>query len=469
MYKQIIDNYIEEQKNEIITDIMDLVKIPSCFSSPNKKEPFGIGAKMVLECAESKLKNKKFIVTNYDNYVVTADLNDKEKGLDILAHLDVVPEGTGWSVTNAFQPIVKDERIYGRGTSDDKGPAVAAMYALQAIQELNIPLQKNVRLILGSNEEAGSEDLEYYYRKENVAPYTFTPDAAFPVINAEKGFLHGEFGSQFCENSNELVKLIELVAGEAVNMLPSKAYAVVEGIDHQLCLEKSCEVSAKTGIIFKITGIEHNQLKIEAQGQSCHASTPEQGKNSISGLLYLLTGFCNKGNEVFEQIKALYELFKNEDIHGKSMGIDMEDEKTGILTIALTKLNYQGGEMNGTFDCRIPSCGNNENVRDVISHRLKDIGFYMNKCSVHSAHYVSEDSVFIRKLLKSYEIFSKEKGYVIKSSGTTYVHNINNGVAFGCENPNINNHIHGPNEFVEIKQILMSAKIFAQAIIELCS
>ena len=115
-------------------------------------------------------KEAGFSVTNYDNYVMAADLGPQPAELDILAHLDVVPVSDSWTVTQPFEPLVKDGKIYGRGTADDKGPAVAALYAMKAIKELGIPLKKGVRLILGTDEECGSSDLEYYYARKRKRP-----------------------------------------------------------------------------------------------------------------------------------------------------------------------------------------------------------------------------------------------------------------------------------------------------------
>ena len=130
-----------------------------------------------------------FSVKNYYNYVVTGDYGSGEKALDILAHLDVVPVTTTseWTVTKPFDPIVEDGKIYGRGSADDKGPAVAALVAIRAVKASWIPLKKSLRSsALGSDEECGSSDLEHYYSIETEAPYTFTPDGSFPVINLGK-------------------------------------------------------------------------------------------------------------------------------------------------------------------------------------------------------------------------------------------------------------------------------------------
>ena len=158
MYKKEIEAYIEAHKEEMIQDIFTLCRINSEKMPYEEGKPYGKGPAMALDAAMAMAEGYGFSVTNYDYFVGTADLNDKEKHLDILAHLDVVPAGEGWEVTQPFDPILKDGRLYGRGTADDKGPAVAALYAFRAVKELGIPLSKNARLILGTDEECGSSE-----------------------------------------------------------------------------------------------------------------------------------------------------------------------------------------------------------------------------------------------------------------------------------------------------------------------
>ena len=129
MYKKEIEGYMEAHRQEMIDDICTLCRINSEKMPYSEGKPFGEGPFAALQMALSMAEKYGFSITNYDNYVGTADLNDGERCLDILAHLDVVPAGEGWTETEAFEPVVKDGRLYGRGTADDKGPAVAALYA----------------------------------------------------------------------------------------------------------------------------------------------------------------------------------------------------------------------------------------------------------------------------------------------------------------------------------------------------
>ena len=229
MYRKEIEGFIDSHRQEMIDDICKLCRINSEKMPYTEGKPYGDGAFDALHAALAMMEDYGFSITNYDNYVGTADLNDKERQLDILAHLDVVPAGEGWTVTEPFEPVEKDGKLYGRGTADDKGPAVAALYAMRAIKELGIPVKKNVRLILGTDEECGSSDIEVYYKREKEAPMTFSPDASFPVINIEKGRIPGGFSASF-EASEALPKIVSIDAGIKVNVVPGKAKAVVAGL-----------------------------------------------------------------------------------------------------------------------------------------------------------------------------------------------------------------------------------------------
>ena len=229
-YQNEISSYIDSHTEEMIEDIFRLCRINSERMPAEPGRPYGSGPAEALAAALQMAENYGFAVKNYDNYVGTVDLNGNPRQLDILAHLDVVPAGEGWQVTGPFSPILKDGRLYGRGTSDDKGPAVAALYALRCVKELGLPLTKNVRLILGCDEECGRSDIDHYYKIEKEAPMTFSPDADFPVTNIEKGRLPGQFDAEFAAGG-ALPRLVSVDAGIKVNVVPGKAFAVAEGFN----------------------------------------------------------------------------------------------------------------------------------------------------------------------------------------------------------------------------------------------
>ena len=268
MYRKEIEQYIEAHKNEMIEDIFTLCRIDSQKAAYEEGMPYGKGPARALTEALSIAERYGFSIRNYENYVGAVDFSEKEKQLDILAHLDVVPAGEGWKVTEPFEPVLKDGKLYGRGTADDKGPAVAALYGMRAVKELGIPLSKNVRLILGTDEECGSSDLVHYYGIEKEAPMSFSPDAAFPVTNVEKGGLAGHFTGEF-EPSAKLPRLVSLEAGIKVNVVPGKAYASVEGLERSVLDETASQVEKETGVRFELETTEA-VTKITAVGTGSH-------------------------------------------------------------------------------------------------------------------------------------------------------------------------------------------------------
>ncbi|HJA94557.1 MAG TPA: Sapep family Mn(2+)-dependent dipeptidase [Candidatus Eisenbergiella merdipullorum] len=458
--------YVEAHEREMLEDAMALISIDSERMEAKPGMPFGEGTAKVFKEAERILSGHGFPVKNYDNYVLAADLNDQEPRLDVLAHLDVVPAGEGFTVTEPFRPVVKDGKLYGRGSSDDKGPAVAALYAMRAVKELGVPLSGNCRLILGADEECGSSDIKYYFEREEHAPMTFSPDADFPVINLEKGGLHltleAEIGDQ-----PEGVRLVSIQAGTKVNVVPGKARAVLSGISVTELSELSAEASRETGVFFSMEE-KADGIHLLAEGESAHAASPQAGNNGLTALLLLLSRIPFSSEILKDRLQKLAVLFPHGDWRGAALGVDHEDEISGCLTLSLDLFSFDGKNLSGTFDCRAPLCANDENTADVIRRRLRDAGFKTDDEKMFAAHYVPEDSELVQTLLSCYELVTGKKGKAVAIGGGTYVHHIANGVAFGCADPEVDNHMHGADEFMMVDQMKTSAVIFAMAILELC-
>lgn len=466
-YRKEIEEYVKAHEQEMLDDICSLCRINSEKMPYKEGMPYGEGTFKALNEALDMAAGYGFSVTNYDNYVGTVDFNNKESQLDILAHLDVVPAGEGWTETKPFEPVVKDGKLFGRGTADDKGPAVAALYAMRAVKELNIPLTKNVRLILGTDEECGSSDIAHYYAIEKEAPMTFSPDGAFPVVNTEKGGLNGHFTAQW-EPSAQLPRLVSLEAGIKVNVVPGKAHAVIQGVDAEV-LEAVAEACEKELDIHFEFDAEEDQTSITAVGANAHASKPQEGNNALTGLLTFLTRLPLADCEQTSMIKELLKLMPHGDTSGKALGIAMSDEISGDLTLAFSLLKVTESGLDGTFDSRLPLCANNDNVLEVVRKNMAEKGFTLLNDSMRPPHHVDGDSLFVKTLLKNYEAYTGRKGECVSMGGGTYVHELENGVAFGASMPETDNRMHGADEFAVVEELLTCVKIFAQVIVDLCS
>ncbi len=467
MYKEKIERYMDAHRQEFLDDICELCRINSEKLPAEEGMPYGPGAAECLDTALDMAESYGFETQDYDGYVGCVDFDSTlPKQLDILAHLDVVPAGEGWTVTEPFAPVEKDGKLYGRGTADDKGPAVAALYAMRCVRELGIPLKKNVRLILGTDEECGSSDIRHYYSMEQEAPMTFSPDGQYPVVNVEKGRLPGHFTASFAP-SDALPRLVWVKAGVKTNVVPGKAKALTEGISREVLEAKAAEGFARTGVRYELDW-EGDCCSITAVGEGVHASTPQAGNNALTGLLALL---CSLPFAACEQVKLLHEvaeLMPHGDVHGTSLGVDMEDAVSGRITLAFSMLTVDASGLDGEFDSRVPVCGNEENVLKVIKKKMAERGMTLLNDSMTPPHQVDENTKFVQTLLRVYERFTGLKGECLAIGGGTYVHSLKNGVAFGASMPGTDNRMHGADEFAVIDELVLSAKMFAQIIVELC-
>lgn len=462
-----ISIYIDEHFDEMVDRLKELISIPSKESESADGMPFGRYVGEALTYARSLMDEYGFITTNYDNYAVTADIDEKRYGLDILAHLDVVSEGEGWTVCRPFEPIVKDGRIYGRGAADDKGPAIAALFAMRAVKDLQIPLKKGVRLILGTDEESGGADLDYYYAREKEAEMSFTPDAEFPVVNTEKGRLSSKINKKVSLDRTG-TSVISFNSGLVTNVVPSKASALISNIKKQDIADRLSEAVSDKDISVNVVE-EGSDCRINVEGIGGHAAFPELSKNALTAMLSIIAKLPLDDNEGNRLIKGIAGLFPYSDYYGRSLGISMSDEVSGKLTISLNLLKFENGDFEAVFDCRAALCANDDNLTAVIASRLDALGVSMQNKTMVKPHHVPADSFFVKTLLDVYEDYFGEKGEAHSTGGGTYVHDLKNGVAFGCEIQGVDNHMHGPDEFMELEILKKSAKIFAEAIIRLCA
>ena len=467
MYEQQINAYFDDpaRRAQLVESISRLVRIRSVREEPQPGMPFGPGPAAALAEALKLAGELGFAVKNYDNYVGAVDLNDKDTALHILCHLDVVGEGTGWTVTEPYEPKEVDGMLYGRGTDDDKGPAVAALLAMQAVRDLGVPLKHNARLLLGTDEESGSSDIEYYYGKEPYAPCTFSPDGEFPVINIEKGSYKPVFTKTWeAETATPRVK--ELHGGFRINVVPPEASCVIAGLSADAARPYCDQAAAQTGAEYVLTE-EGDDLRILCKGKGAHASTPAEGNNAITALLHLLRALPLAKVGSTAALHSLNALFPHGDWEGKALGVAQADELSGPLTLAFSLLEVTPAGLSGQFDSRVPVCANEENCKGAAEASFAKFGFAAEG-EMGAPHHTPADTPLVQTLLKCYEQYTGRKGECLAIGGGTYVHDIPGGVAFGCAMPGFNGNMHGADEHTSIADQLTAAKIFAQAIIDLC-
>ena len=418
-----IKKYLENKKEEMIEFLAELIAVRSVQAAPEKNCPYGENSAKALEIMLNKCEEFGFKVESVDNYVGTVDFDENDAVLGILSHLDVVPEGIGWT---SDPYVLKRENgvLTGRGTIDDKGPAVASLYAMKALKELGIPLKKGVRLIFGTNEENGGDDIEYYREKHALPPMVFTPDGEYPVINGEKGMLRIYI-------SAELDEKMSINAGEVINAVPM-----------------SCSVETDSSTTLY-------------EGKSAHASTPEKGENAITRFLSAYSG----NSTVLNNIK---QLFQHNDFEGSAIFGENSADFTCVLSLLKTVERNEKTFIEGGIDVRFPFGNEKEDVQKVICDKLEAAGITIDSVIAMNPHYTDENSDFVQSLLRVYEQVTGKKGSCITIGGGTYVHDIEGGVAFGAEYEGGSGNMHGADEYITEESLLLNAEIMAEAIKAIC-
>ena len=463
--KEKIRGWMAGREDEFVDALAPLIAIDSTMGEAAPGMPFGEAPAKALEAALALAREWGMATSEDEGYVGLVDLNDKEDLLHILAHLDVVGAGDHWD-TDPFTLVRKGDLIYGRGTDDDKGPAVAALLAMRCVKELGIPMKGNVKLILGTDEETGSRDLQHYFSCHPFAPNSVTPDSCFPVTNIEKAGYAPRFSGSWAAQPENPKQLLTLKGGIRTNVAPGNCTALIKGLKESDVREAMAAVQSETGVLFAAEETEE-LLKLEATGVQAHASTPEEGKNAITAMLELLTRLPLAQDKAAETVRTLNRRFPYGDNAGRALGIAMKDAVSGQLTLALSLLNLTGTGFTAQFDVRAPLCATPENTKAVVEKVFGDLGWEC-RGEFHAAHAVDEGSPFIQTLLETYEEFSGRKGYCEAIGGGTYVHEIPGGVAFGAGEHDFDSHLHGANERASIRQLLMTAEIYASVIAKIC-
>lgn len=458
-----VKEYLAARKDALIEDLKTLVEIDSVRTAAVPGMPFGEGGAKALAAAGTLLAAHGYTAKNYENYALEADLG-KDPALMLLAHLDVVPVGDGWTKP-PFALTAEGDLVYGRGTTDDKGPAVACIYAMDACRALYGEPATGVRLVLGSGEETGSEDMEHYFSERPKLPYTLSPDADYPLINIEKGRFAPCFTKKTANEGG--VRLTRFAGGSTQNIVPGKASAEIEGLSAAHVRPVAEKLAPALHAAFEITDIPGG-CAILCAGATAHASLPERGVNAQTALIQLLCALPLEENETAAALKALSVLFPHGETDGTSIGFAMADH-SGALTLNLGVMQFQNGVFNCGADMRCPVCADALDLPGMFSAAVGKYGFALSgKVSRSKAHCVPQTSRLVQTCLSVYEACTGLKGECIAIGGGTYVHDIEGGVAFGVEFPGRDYRIHGADEFADVNELLLTAEMYAEVIRRLC-
>lgn len=371
--EEILNKNIDKYKEKLLKSIVEVVNIPSVEGEPKEDAPFGENPKAALIKALDISKTLGLQTTNLDNYIGYAQYGEGEGYIGVLGHLDVVPEGEGWRFP-PYSGYIEDGKIYGRGVLDNKGPIMAALYGLYAIKESGLTLSKPVRIIFGTNEETGFNDIPYYLKKEKPPIMGFTPDCKYPVVYGERGRANIQFKIEYDDkNFEEMTK-------EFFNFLNK----------------------------------------------------------------YILSGKSN----------------------GDRLGIDFCDKEFGIMEMRNFKVGIEGSNLLFNISLSYPAIVTIEEILEIINSKLNK-NIKVNLLLNYNPVKYDKDSYLVKILQEAYEVVTNLDGTPVTTTGGTYAKVMPNIVPFGPSFPGQKGIAHNPNEYMDIDDIILNAKIYAQAIYNL--
>ncbi len=457
-----ISNYIHSKRDEIVNELKKLISVPSVNSKSEAGAPYGVECRRALEVTDEIYsayglkseysEDKSYLLTHYGK---------GEKTIGIFSHSDVVPVDDNWTVTKPFEPKEVDGALFGRGSLDDKSGIIAALFAINAIKDLQIPLNNKILLFTGSNEESGMGDIEKFVEEQKMPDVSLVPDCAFPVYRGEKGILRF-----WAKSKNSLSYVKDINGGTAFNIvlgnvkmtLPfsQKVFEILEN-------EKDLSVHKK-----------NDCLIIEAKGISRHSALPEGSQNALSVLIDTLKSNGVTLKEDIEILLSISDLLK--DYYGKSIqSFAKENEAFGKNTIVNGMVRVEDGYLCLSFDVRHIN-EDTELLLTTIEKTFNSIGFDIKIERNSEGFLIPLNNKYLQTVLKTYsECTNTANPQPQVNAGGTYARHLKNAFSVGTcvENtcpidlPQGHGGVHQPDEYISIDGFLDAIIVITKMIIAL--
>lgn len=477
---EILSKKIDENWQEQIETTKELISIRSVRKDPEEDKPFGEGVQEAFQYFLDIAHKQGFDCENIDNYgghVEFGGYEYNEEGemigtsseiMGILCHLDVVPEGNDWDY-NPFEGTLKDGKLFGRGAIDNKGPAVAVLFAMKAIKDAGIIPEKKVRLILGLDEETKWEGIKYYANKTEASDFGFTPDADFPVVHGEKGILVFDIAKKIGKNNDEGLKLRSFKGGFAENMVADHARVVVNSKKKEVyeTIKDRVTQLREEGVMKIYSKPAGKSLEITVQGVSAHGARPEEGVNAITHMMKFL-GELKFTNDDVNDFIEFYNEHIGAELDGESFGCKFSDNASGdtIFNVGLIEMDTKSVRLS--VNVRYPVTFSAQNIYDSIDDTCRKYSLGIVKKKEQKPIYIEKENQLVKTLMEVYREHTGDKeSEPVVIGGGTYARAFDNVLAFGSLFPGEEESAHQKNEFIDLENLRKMTLIYADAIIRL--
>ena len=461
---EVLNKYIDKMKDEIIKSTCEIINIPSVFDdNDGSNTPFGVNTVRALEYMLNLGASFGFRTKNLNNKCGYIEFGEGEKLVGIIGHLDVVPADDTWNF-EPFNATILDNKIYGRGAVDDKGPTIAALYAMKAVAD-NYTLNKRVRLILGLNEENDWKCIERYKETEELPTVSFSPDANFPCIYAEKTIESISIKQQYIKNSFLYIENIS-TNNNAINVVPKYCEATIYFDDTKIknIITNIKNILSNYNYDIKVEKIDNSHIKLISTGIPAHAAHPELGKNAISKLILVINELFNNYNINIE-ILNYFAKYIGDDFSGKCLDINFQDE-SGALTLNTAQFFLDNNYINIAFNLRIPVTID-YNIIEKSFKKYCTSNLEVEVTKIQNPLYIEKNNELVQKLCKIFNDYNNSNIPPEAIGGGTYARAFKNCISFGPKMPDAKDMCHQSDEYITIANLLFCTKVYTEAIVEL--
>lgn len=439
MEKQAVMSAIEAVFPDYLKDLEALVSANSKNAPPEPGAPFGAGIKQALDTMAAIAERMGFLVTvDPDGYYAYAEVGEGKEMMGVLGHLDVVPadDTENWN-TPPFELTQKDGALYGRGVSDDKGPTLAALYALKLLLDNGMKLNKRVRFIFCTDEESLWRGIKAYSKKEEHPSFGFTPDADFPLLYAEKGLV--EYTLKAAEPNS-----VRLSGGTALNAVPGRAETDYD--------EKTEEALRSLGYEYA-----HEKNKLIVKGKAAHAMSADEGINAVVRLSEALIKAGKTGG-------MLRFTAENGEAYGQKIFGEVSDEFSGRLMFNIGLADWKDKEQTLGVDIRFPVSYEKDKVTAALTKAAQGYGISVEEFDYLRPLHISTDTPLVKALMRAYqEVTGDTVSQPISTGGATFARSMDNIVAFGALLPGAPKTEHQANECTIVRDVKTAVAIYMRA------
>ncbi len=466
MMEQIRGN-IDAMRDQLVESIRELVAVESVGGDPEPGAPFGPGPKAAMDKFVEIAGRMGFSTGTFENMVGWGEWGDGDAEMvGILAHVDVVPPGEGWSC-DPWEGKIEDGFLYGRGVADNKGEAICALVALKAIVDAGVKLKRRVRVLVGTNEERGSKAVRHYVTSGQELPlWGFTPDAEYPLINGEKGSFTARLSAPFVPSG--AVQILSFQGGVAANAVPDKATAelsVTPALEGRVRRALS-DWAPPRGAALEVEDRGQGQFLLTMKGQAAHGSRPHLGCNAVAQLVKVLRlcGLVGEQGLFLDKIDQLV----GDQCFGENLQLCRHDDVTGFSSLCWGTMVKDGPRVFFTLNYRFPVAYKLTPLQAQFESAMEAAGFTIESINGDESLYVAEDDPLVVNLMKAYQQETGRQGEKpLAIGGGTYAKAMPNILAFGSCLPGEDQHIHEADERWSIDNIVLTTKIMAAAILNL--